>query len=296
MSNENSNISVNTDNSNVEVVNNKKVSFNDNVEVKEIINEDITSDLIKRYERSAKEQKKLQCYNCNKIFKSLISYNNHVRTQSCFNTKDKSYCNTCDKLFKNRDELDDHLLSLEHYNCVNNLSMKPLIKTNQKYSLDPILNKEDVHKMNTIDIGSNITFIYNDDNVVKQEIKIKNYNSNSSIDSNIINISNDNTNNIENNKDNDIERKKKIIDFLINNSNSNESSKNFLKLLNKLSIEDYSGLNNAIITNNDIPVLAKQQYVKTIQTFISLLIKKKNKGEKNYNNYNIEDIVTAITK
>jgi len=295
MSNENSNVSVNTDNSNVEV-NNKKVSFDDNVEVKEIINEDITSDLIKRYERSAKEQEKLQCDNCNRIFKSLTSYSNHVRTQNCFNTKDKSYCNSCDKSFKNRDELDDHLLSLEHYNCINNLSMKPLVKNNQKYSLDPILNKEDVHKMNTIDIGSNITFIYNDDNVVKQEIKIKNYNSNSSIDSNIINMSNDNSDNKDNNKDNDIERKKKIIDFLINNSNSNESSKNFLKLLNKLSIEDYSGLNNAIITNNDIPVLAKQQYVKTIQTFISLLIKKKNKGEKTHNNYNIEDIVTAITK
>jgi len=295
MSNENSNVSVNTDNSNVEV-NNKKVSFDDNVEVKEIINEDITSDLIKRYERSAKEQEKLQCDNCNRIFKSLTSYSNHVRTQNCFNTKDKSYCNSCDKSFKNRDELDDHLLSLEHYNCINNLSMKPLVKNNQKYSLDPILNKEDVHKMNTIDIGSNITFIYNDDNVVKQEIKIKNYNSNSSIDSNIINMSNDNSDNKDNNKDNDIERKKKIIDFLINNSNSNESSKNFLKLLNKLSIEDYSGLNNSIIKSNDIPVLAKQQYIKTIQTFINLLIKKKTKGESKHNGYDIQEIVTAISK
>ena len=91
------------------------------------------------------------------------------------------------------------------------------------------------------------------------------------------------------------DRKKKIIDFLIGNANTKESSKNFLKLLNKLSIEDYSGLNNSIIKANDIPVLAKQQYIKTIQTFINLLIKKKTKGESKHNGYDIQDIVTAIS-
>lgn len=309
MSNENSNVSVSS-NSNVSV-DKKRVSFNENVDVKEISEETVVtinpSD--KSIDNNVTEYK---CANCNRLFKTENAYNKHVRSQVCISTKDKTYCSTCDKLFQSRDELDNHLLSIEHYECINNLAnIKPIKKDNKLYNLDPVLNNSDVEKMNKVDIGNNITIIYNNDNIIRQEIKINtesisgisdstssliniNNNSNSSINSNAEVSTINNTSNVVVESGDD--RKKKIIDFLINNANTKESSKNFLKLLNKLSIEDYSGLNNCIIKSNDIPVLAKQQYIKTIQTFINLLIKKKTKGESKHNGYDIQEIVTAISK
>ena len=309
MSNENSNVSVSS-NSNVSV-DKKRVSFNENVDVKEISEETVVtinpSD--KSNDNNVTEYK---CANCNRLFKTENAYNKHVRSQVCISTKDKTYCSTCDKLFQSRDELDNHLLSMEHYECINNLAnIKPIKKDNKLYNLDPVLNNSDVEKMNKVDIGNNITIIYNNDNIIRQEIKINtesisgisdstsnliniNNNSNSSINSNAEVSAINNTSNVVVESSDD--RKKKIIDFLINNANTKESSKNFLKLLNRLSIEDYSGLNNCIIKSNDIPVLAKQQYIKTIQTFINLLIKKKTKGESKHNGYDIQEIVTAISK
>ena len=283
----------NQENSNVSVEK-KVVSFNDNVEVKEIEEREIEHNVDNLEIEDTTENR---CKNCRKVFRTVNAFNNHKRTQVCYSSKNKTYCSTCDKSFNSRDELDNHLLSMDHYECINNLSSTTPIKRNNKlYSLDPILNSKEVDQMNTVDIGSNITFIYKNDDISKHEIKIDNTNI---INSNIGVVNNSNVNinantneNIENNDD----RKKKIIDFLINNANTKESSKNFLKLLNKLSIEDYDGLNNAIVKNNDIPVLSKQQYIKTIQTFISLLIKKKTKGESKHNGYDIQDIVTAISK
>ena len=313
MSNENSNVSVS---SNVSI-DKKRVSFNDNVDVKEIPEETIVT--INPSNKSiANNNNKLEykCINCNRVFKTENAYNKHVRSQVCISTKDKTYCSTCDKLFQSRDELDNHLLSIEHYECINNLAnIKPLKKDNKLYNLDPVLNNNDIEKMNKVDIGTNITIIYNNDNIIRQEIKINtesvsgisdstssivninsnsNSNSNSSINSNaeVSTINNSSSVVLESND----ERKKKIIDFLISNANTKECSKNFLKLLNKLSIEDYNGLNNCIIKSNEIPVLAKQQYIKTIQTFINLLIKKKTKGESKHNGYDIQEIVTAISK
>jgi hypothetical protein len=311
MANENSNVSIN---SNI-CIDKKRVSFNDNVDIKEISEESIININPSNTTNTTNIDKtvKYKCINCNRIFKTENAYNKHVRTQVCISTKDKTYCSTCDKLFDTREQLEDHLLSIEHYQCINNLSnIKPLKKDNKLYNLDPVLNNNDIEKMNKVDIGTNITIIYNNDNIIKQEIIINNESNNNTSTSSIININNSNSNsscsinsntevNTINNQSNvavesSDDRKKKIIDFLISNANTKEYSKNFLKLLNKLSIEDYSGLNNSIIKCNEIPVLAKQQYIKTIQTFINLLIKKKTKGESNHNGYDIQEIVTAISK
>lgn len=311
MSNENSNVSVSSS-SNVSV-DKKRVSFNENVDVKEISKETVVTINPSNSSNDLNDNNKVdyKCSSCNRLFKTENAYNKHVRSQVCISTKDKTYCSTCDKLFQSRDELDNHLLSIEHYECINNLAnIKPLKKDNKLYNLDPVLNNSDVDKMNKVDIGTNLTIIYNNDNIIRQEIKINTEsiseisdstsgivninNSNNSINSNTeVNAINNTSNVSVESNDN---RKKKILDFLINNANTKESSKNFLKLLNKLSIEDYSGLNNCIIKSNDIPVLAKQQYIKTIQTFINLLIKKKTKGESKHNGYDIQEIVTAISK
>jgi hypothetical protein len=288
MSEQNSNISIEK----------KTVSFDNNVEIKKFIKEE------EHQEVCINTKHKYICKKCRKVFKTENAFNNHVRTQVCISTKYKTYCSTCDKLFESRDELDNHLLSLEHYECINNLSnIKPIKKDNKLYNLDPILNNNDIEQMNTIDIGNTFTFIYKNESISKHEIKL-NSNNICNIESNISIISNNNNVNDVNTSNNTVDsitvsnedRKKKIIDFLISNANTKEASKNFLKLLNKLSIEDYEGLNNAIIKSTEIPVLSKQNYIKTIQTFINLLIKKKTKGESKHNGYDIQEIVTMISK
>ena len=284
------------------VINKKTVTFNDNIQEIKInnSNEDIESNT------NDEDNNIFKCYYCNKIFKTKNTYLNHKRMQVCYDTKDKTYCSVCDITFNSKAELDDHLLSEDHYNCINNLTVIPITKRTRDINrLDPILNNQDIKKINTVDIGSNIIFVYNNDEVEKQKITVSNpllnnINSNSSLNSNNDIIKedvsiNNNSNNDNAKNNNNIERQNKIITFLINNAEETDNTKKFLQLLNKLNLEDYNGLNNAIIKNSDIPVLAKQQYIKTIQTFIKLLIKKKNKGETLHNNNNIQDIVTAIS-
>lgn len=97
-------------------------------------------------------------------------------------------------------------------------------------------------------------------------------------------------------KQQSLERQKKILVFLKQNEEREDCDKRFLKLLNKLNIYDYEGLNNYIIKDKTVKVIAKQKYLQAIQSFIKLLIKKKNEGYSNHNNNKIEDIVTYLTK
>jgi len=159
-------------------------------------------------------------------------------------------------------------------------------------NIDPLLTKKDKLDIK-LDMGSFCTIVYNDNskkkvNVITKRVSI-NENSNEVIE-------------IENTKEmiesrqgnNNTERQEKILRFLRNNSELENHDTKFLQLLRKLNIEDFNGLNSLIITEKRLPILAKQNYLKTIKTFISLLIKKKNEGEIMYNNIKIEDIVTNI--
>jgi len=163
---------------NVSISTNKSVSFNDSVEYNhiDIINlSDSTTSNSSTEDIEEESISRLQCKKCNKKFKTKNACSNHIRMQVCLSSKDKTYCSVCDMTFKMNNELDDHLLSEDHYNCINNLTITPINKkTKDIYKLDPILNKNDIKNMNTIDIGTNITFIYNNDSIRKQEITINN--------------------------------------------------------------------------------------------------------------------------
>jgi len=172
------------------------------------------------------------------------------------------------------------------------LSKDNIVNNNIINNIDPLLTKKDKLDIK-LDMGSFCTIVYNDNskkkvNVITKKVSI-NENSNEVIE-------------IENTKEmiesrqgnNNTERQEKILKFLRNNSELENHDTKFLQLLRKLNIEDYNGLNSLIITEKRLPVLAKQNYLKTIKTFINLLIKKKNEGEIMYNNIKIEDIVTNI--
>lgn len=90
-------------------------------------------------------------------------------------------------------------------------------------------------------------------------------------------------------------RRKKIMILLGKIQDEDKSVVKFLKILNKLNLEDYKGLNNEIIKDKNIKVLPKQKYLKAVKDFIGLLIKRKNEGYNAHNGNDIQQIVTNLT-
>lgn len=90
-------------------------------------------------------------------------------------------------------------------------------------------------------------------------------------------------------------RRKKIMVLLSRMQDEEKSVAKFLKILNKLNLEDYKGLNTEIIKDKNIKVLPKQKYLKAIKDFIGLLVKKKNEGFNAHNGNDIQQIVTNLT-
>lgn len=274
-----------------------------------------------------------KCNLCNKIFKTLNSYNKHIKQQLCVKNSEKTYCKLCNETFKTRSDYEQHLLSSSHISKINNIYLTNIIDLNQlnenkptnkfkaKNKMDPYLNKQDINNLESNKI------IINFKNGNKKEEIIKNNNKSSLVINQNVEIdetknerlspisftsSTDSNNDIANDSEKEISspepeiseedriqngilRRKKIMIFLKENEKSTTSDKKFLKLLNKLNLEDYQGLNNEIIKDKTIDVLAKQKYIQAIKTFINLLIKKKNTGTNKHNGIDIQEIVTKLT-
>lgn len=222
--------------------------------------------------------------------KLVFKINNSDITLDIDNEK---YNNLYSLISNNNDNITLEFNSNTHIDSFK-LNKENLVNSNNIINnIDPLLTQKDKLDMK-LDMGSFCTIVYNDNskkkvNVITKKVSI-NENSNQVIE-------------IENTKEliesrqgnnNNTERQEKILRFLRNNSELENHDTKFLQLLRKLNIEDYNGLNSLIITEKRLPVLAKQNYLKTIKTFINLLIKKKNEGEIMYNNIKIEDIVTNI--
>lgn len=99
---------------------------------------------------------------------------------------------------------------------------------------------------------------------------------------------------IKEKEENGVLRRKKIMIVLKNMQNDDKSVIKFLKILNKLNLEDYKGLNNDIIRDKNITVLPKQKYLKAIKDFVGLLIKKKSEGYNAHNGNDIQQIVANL--
>lgn len=263
------------------------------------------------------------CDTCNKIFKTFNSYNKHINQQVCIENLKKTYCKICNKNFETRTDYESHTLSSSHISMINKNSFDNIIdlKLDETYDAQKIKNKNDLdpylspdEKMTLSD--NTITIYYKNGQEEEQVIKEKkkktkkdslaveiNESKNISHDpparenmSPISNVSsNEDINDLEEEKHNSKLRQKKILIFLKKNEKNEYGDKRFLKLLNKLNLDDYTGLNNELIRDRTINVLAKQKYLQAIKTFVDLLIKKKNEGNDTHNGHKIEDIVIKLT-
>jgi hypothetical protein len=91
------------------------------------------------------------------------------------------------------------------------------------------------------------------------------------------------------------EKQKKILVILERVGSEEEGRTMLLKLLDKLHIEDYRGLQTFIKCNNNISSELKKVYLDIMDKFITMLVKRRNNGETIYKDKDISKLVISLT-
>ena len=252
------------------------------------------------------------CTNCSKLFNQSKLYEKHITEQVCYKKDDITYCKLCLHTYNNHNDHKTHLFSLEHINNigVNNVEKIKKPSTNIVHNLDPYLNTSDINKLSLNNLGDNFTFVFekgNTQTIILQQSKKDT--SNTSNINDTVNTTVNNTNTIITDTTNTTgtpnttileptSRQLKIINFLekqILTVSISESGNCFYKMLdNKLQLEDYKGLQKIII-NLPINEDFKQNYLNTINIFISFLVKEKTMGNTFYKDKDISQLVINLT-
>jgi hypothetical protein len=262
------------------------------------------------------------CTRCSKVFKSKNSYDTHTINQLCYKENEITYCKICEILHETHDQYNKHLFSLVHINNIgcNNLDKLEIKQLPMVNIVDPYLNSNDVKKIATKHLGDSFTFTFKKGNtqtvtlqqpknsiVDKKTLLCNTVNSNTANtiqdliqDSNNVHIVNEIHNtNMQPKSIEPTERQFKIILFLesqIHKSSIDESGKLFYKMLdNKLKLEDYKGLQNIIKNLKTLNEDYKQNYLNTVDLFISFLVKERTNGIQSYKDKDISQLVCNLT-
>ena len=259
---------------------------------------------------SSSPKKKYICNICNKEFKSKQAFINHTKKQICIPKHNRTYCHICDKSFSTIQEFKFHNISVEHLDKLNLIEPDKVTINNQLYNADPYLDKSDINKINNSIIGDNLTIIYNNNKIEKLSTETFNNINNSKLDDNKIDTISKyedankhmNYQDIINqeilHKPKPTERQIKIFKFLSihQSSNLNFTIGKFKLILSKINLDDANFFATHLRESNIIELRYKQLYGKYLDLFINTLISKYNKGEDLYNDMNIMNFVTKLTK
>lgn len=219
------------------------------------------------------------CSNCNKKMTSENSFNKHIRTQTCVPIDQRTYCKICDIVLDSRDAYKSHIMTREHVNNIISgdvdkldISVLKVQKTQKNHSnskpveepLSSVGNMEAIYKIVEPKVEpkpSNIEVVLQDRMSIQQQFS---------------------------------DRQLKIITFLKNIENSEDSANKFLVALNKLCLEDYKGLSMAIIQSDELKLTARQTYLGVISKYKELLQKKMISGKPTHNGVDINLILNAL--
>ena len=243
------------------------------------------------------------CTHCNKVLKSAKTYEHHINNQLCYSKNEITYCKICNIKKDTHAEYIKHLLSMEHLNSIGCNKLETL-NTNQPSTIlqaDPYLSNNEARSIGTNNLGNKFTFVFqnNQTQIVdlippKQESKIQVVNSTC-----VGNIGrNDNhrtAENAENNIREPTEKQRKILVILERVGSEEEGRTMLLKMLDKLHIEDYRGLQTFIKSNNNISNELKKVYLDIMDKFITMLVKRRNNGETIYKDKDISKLVISLT-
>jgi hypothetical protein len=223
------------------------------------------------------------CSNCNKKMTSENSFNKHIRTQTCVPLDQRTYCKICDIVLDSRDAYKSHIMTREHVNNIISgdvdkldISVLKVQKTQKNCGISKPVEESVslVEDMETIDKivdfkvepkieqkTSNIEVVLQDRMSIQQQFT---------------------------------DRQQKIIIFLKNIENCEDSANKFLIALNKLGLEDYKGLSMVIIQSDELKLTARQTYLSVISKYKELLQKKMISGKPTHNGVDINLILNAL--
>ena len=273
------------------------------------LNQKKKANKLKKSPKQLKTKYEAKCTYCYKTFKHKNSYEKHTIEQTCYKSNEITYCNVCLYTYETHLQYKNHLFSMEHLNNIgfNNIERLKTKEVSQIHLADPYLNNNDINKIAKTNLGDSFTFIYNTGNT--QTISLLSSNNNIKP---LLNIIPEDVIIQESQELNKLSkstqpqpisqpisqptiRQNKIISFLEKQTSIEESGKMFYKMLdNKLQLEDYKGLQN-MITYINIDNAFKENYIKVIESFISLLVKQSTSGIKSYKEKNISQLVINLT-
>jgi len=275
--------------------------------------------------KSIKTKFEKSCNHCNKILKSAKTYAHHINNQLCYSKNEITYCKICNITMDTHANYIKHLLTIEHLNSIGCNKLETL-NTNQPSTIlqaDPYLSNNEARNIGTNNLGNKFTFVFqnNQTQIVdlippKQDNKIQ---SNATMNSTMhapvrttsMNILRNNIlrniehNNIEHNnvEHNNVfssipeptDKQKKILLILEKIGTEEEGRTLLVKMLEKLHIEDYRGLQSFIKCNNNISKELKNVYLDIMDKFITMLVKRRNNGETIYKDKDISKLVISLT-
>ena len=246
-----------------------------------------------------------KCKYCQKEFKRERHKENHQLKQTCIPKEKRTYCNVCNISFSTMNELKFHYLNIEHIDKLNETHPDKITINNDIYNADPYLTKDDIKQMDNSIIGDNLTIIYKNNTIEKLSTETACNKHSELLEETITNyeVSNKSTNYqeiINNeifNKPRLTERQTKILKYLsLQSTNVNNAISKFKLILSKIDLNDANFFASHLRESAIIELKYKQLFGKYLDYFINALITKYNNGEETFNNMNIMDFVTKLTK
>jgi hypothetical protein len=211
-------------------------------------------------------------------------------------------CRDCDITFTETSKYKKHLSSIKHLTNITNIPINELQKEeNDSLKLDPYLNTEDIKKIQNDSLGEGISIQFKNDTtlnvkynneyynevkeevvkeeVVKEEVVKEEVVIPAPIKEKIVVT----------------QKQIQIIKFLITFQNHQDMSTKFYKILQTINAKDLNKLDTHIISTNHIELKNKQKVIKIFNIFKNNLQKLKEKGNLEYNNNNIDELINLIT-
>jgi len=259
------------------------------------------------------------CNHCNKILKSAKTYEHHINNQLCYSKNEITFCKICNLTMDSRENYIKHLLSMEHLNSIGCNKLETL-NTSQPSTIlqaDPYLSNNEARIIGTNNLGNKFTFVFQNNqtqivdlmppktNIVSTTCKNKE--DKNIAEANITEANIAEANITEDNKEEKYEHKtverflepsekqKKILVILERVGTEEEGRIILCKMLDKLHIEDYRGLQSFIKSNNNISNELKNVYLDIMDKFITMLVKRRTNGETIYKDKDISKIVILLT-
>lgn len=246
----------------------------------------------------------------------------------------KFKCLLCNLTFSSQERLNKHKFSKTHLENINKIEIEPLVNEKDNsitsYDLDPYLNKEDLNKLQNMNIGEGCQITFKNENIIKCNFNFtKEKNKNKNILNNQIkeninfttkieeketnnNAKETNNNNVKETNNNAKETKKEILKTKINkeilktskqiqiltylkqNQDHPQIFNKWFQILQKVSNENLRGLIKFLVDDLNIKIEIKQKLLTVVKKYKQILVLKKQKGEKTFNNNNIIDIISLL--